>query len=86
VHAYLNLVRRADYISVTDAEALEAAMNLTKREGIIPALESAHALAGINKLKFEKNDIVVLNLSGRGDKDLETYTNYLNETDYAKQN
>ena len=86
VHAYLNEVRRANYISVTDAEALEAAMNLTKKEGIIPALESAHALAGLNKLKFAKDEIVVLNLSGRGDKDLETYTNYLNETDYAKQN
>ncbi|MBP7810017.1 MAG: tryptophan synthase subunit beta [Bacteroidia bacterium] len=86
VHAYLNKVRRANYISVTDVEALEAAMNLTKREGIIPALESAHALAGLNKIKYNRNDIVVLNLSGRGDKDLETYTNYLNETDYAKQN
>jgi tryptophan synthase beta chain len=77
VHAYLNEVRRADYISVTDAEALEAAMNLTKKEGIIPALESAHALAALGKLKFKKDETVVLNLSGRGDKDLETYTNYL---------
>lgn len=86
VHAYLNEVRRADYISVTDAEALEAALNLTKSEGIIPALESAHALAALKKIKFKSDDIVVLNLSGRGDKDLETYTNYLNELDYAKQN
>lgn len=86
VHAYLNEVRRANYISVTDMEALEAAMNLTKKEGIIPALESAHALAALGKLKFGKEETIVLNLSGRGDKDLETYTNYLNEMNYAKQN
>jgi len=86
VHAYLNEVRRAEYISVTDTEALEAAMNLTMKEGIIPALESSHALAALGKLKFKKEDVVVLNLSGRGDKDLETYTNYLNELNYAKQN
>ncbi len=86
VHAYLNEVRRAEYISVTDIEALDAAINLTKKEGIIPALESAHALAALGKLKFKKEEIVVLNLSGRGDKDLETYTNYLNELNYAKQN
>ncbi len=86
VHAFLNEVRRAIYISVTDAEALEAALNLTKLEGIIPALESAHALAALHKIKFSTEETVVLNLSGRGDKDLETYTNYLNELDYAKQN
>lgn len=86
VHAYLNEVRRANYISVTDTEALEAALNLTKSEGIIPALESAHALAALKKINFKSNDSVVLNLSGRGDKDLETYTNYLNEIGYAKQN
>ena len=86
VHAFLNEVRRANYISVTDTEALDAALNLTKCEGIIPALESAHALAALKKIKFKSNDTVVLNLSGRGDKDLETYTNYLNELDYAKQN
>ena len=86
VHAYLNEVRRAEYISVTDSEALEAALNLTKKEGIIPALESSHALAALGKLKFKKEETVVLNLSGRGDKDLETYTNYLNELTYAKQN
>lgn len=86
VHAYLNEVRRANYISVTDDEALEAALNLTKKEGIIPALESSHALAALGKLKFKKEETVVLNLSGRGDKDLETYTNYLNELTYAKQN
>ena len=86
VHAYLNEVRRANYISVADTEALEAALNLTKREGIIPALESAHALAALGKLKFSKDEIVVVNLSGRGDKDMETYTNYINEKNHAKQN
>ncbi len=86
VHAYLNEVRRANYISITDTEALEAALNLTKKEGIIPALESAHALAALGKLQFKKEEIVISNLSGRGDKDLETYTNYLNELKYAKQN
>jgi tryptophan synthase beta chain len=86
VHAYLNKIARAEYISVTDAEALEAALNLTRSEGIIPALESAHALAGLKKLKFRQDDIIVVNLSGRGDKDLESYTNYLNGITYAKQN
>lgn len=86
VHAYLNETGRVNYISVTDLEALEAGLNLTRSEGIIPALESAHALAALNKMKFKKVDVVVLNLSGRGDKDLETYTNYLNELSYAKQN
>jgi tryptophan synthase beta chain len=86
VHAYLNKIKRAKYISVTDAEALEAAVNVTKLEGIIPALESSHALAALKKINFKKDEIVVLNLSGRGDKDLETYTNYLNEANHAKQN
>src|SRR6218665_2442854 len=58
--------------SITDEEALAAAMNLSKKEGIIPALESAHALAVLKDLKLNKNDRVVVNLSGRGDKDLAT--------------
>lgn len=86
VHAYLNAIKRAEYLSVTDEEALEAALFLTENEGIIPALESAHALAVLKKIEFKTNDIIVLNLSGRGDKDLETYTNYLDQTEYAKQN
>jgi tryptophan synthase beta chain len=86
VHAFLDQVKRAKYISVTDNEALEAAIGLTKCEGIIPALESAHALAALSKIKFKPEETIVLNLSGRGDKDLETYTKYLSEVSYAKQN
>ena len=65
---------------------MDAVVNLTQKEGIIPALESAHALAALHKFNFKQTDIVVLNLSGRGDKDLTTYINYLNENNHAKQN
>ncbi len=61
------------FLNATDDEALEAAFMLTKEEGIIPALESSHALAALEKIIFKPQDIVILNLSGRGDKDLETY-------------
>ncbi len=84
IHSFLNDVKRAKYLHVTDAEAMEAVVNLTQKEGIIPALESAHALAALGKLNFKENDIVVVNLSGRGDKDLNTYINYLNENKDAK--
>jgi tryptophan synthase beta chain len=57
----------------SDEEALAAAFQLMRLEGIIPALETAHALAALEQLKFKKTDTVVINLSGRGDKDLETY-------------
>lgn len=73
LHAHLFECGRAKVINATDDEALTAAYNLTKKEGIIPALESSHALAALDKLKFKKNDVVVLNLSGRGDKDMDTY-------------
>jgi tryptophan synthase beta chain len=63
---------------------MEAVLNLTRKEGIIPALESAHALAALAKLKFKSDETVVVNLSGRGDKDLTTYINFLNEQDHAK--
>ncbi len=85
LHAYLFDKGRATYLHVTDAEALDAAFNLSRTEGIIPALESAHAVAALQKLKFEKSDVVVINLSGRGDKDLDTYINYLNEKADGKQ-
>lgn len=75
LHAHLHNTKRAEYISVTDTEALDAALTLTKKEGIIPALESAHAVAALNKLAFQKDDVVVLILSGRGDKDMNTYIN-----------
>ena len=76
LHAYLNDEKRAEYISVTDKEAVEAGFELSEIEGIIPALESAHAFAVLQKKKFEKDEVVVINLSGRGDKDLATYQKY----------
>ena len=77
LHAHLFRSGRAHFLSATDDEAVEAAMELAKLEGIIPALESAHALFALNKIEFEKDDVVVVNLSGRGDKDLATYMKYL---------
>lgn len=73
LHAHAIQTGRAKAIPVTDQESLDAAMHLTRTEGIIPALESAHALAALNKMTFTKDQIVVANLSGRGDKDLNTY-------------
>ena len=66
-------------MNATDQEALEAAYELTKIEGIIPALETAHALAVLPKIVFDEDQVVVINLSGRGDKDLETYIKHLEE-------
>lgn len=77
VHAFLSEVGRAKFMNATDNEALNAAFTLTRLEGIIPALESAHALAALDKKKFKTDDIVVINLSGRGDKDMETYINFM---------
>ncbi len=73
LHAHLFESGRASFMSATDQQALEAGIRLSKLEGIIPALESAHALAALEQLEFVGNDLVVVNLSGRGDKDLETY-------------
>ena len=73
LHAHLYDSGRAKFLSATDGEALTAAFELAKLEGIIPALESAHALHALNILKFNKEDKVVVCLSGRGDKDLDTY-------------
>jgi len=73
MHANLYETGRAKFMSVTDEETLEAAYNLTEKEGIIPALESAHALAALEKLQFAPDEVVVVNISGRGDKDMETY-------------
>ena len=77
LHAHLIKTGRAIPLSITDDEALEAAFHLSKTEGIIPALESAHALHALGKLDLKKTDIVVVNLSGRGDKDLATYMKHL---------
>lgn len=77
LHAHLIVSKRAQAIAVTDQEALMAAYRLTKLEGIIPALESAHAIAALEQVNFKPNEVTVLNLSGRGDKDLETYMKFL---------
>lgn len=73
LHCNLYDTGRAQVLSVNDREALDAAFELTRLEGIIPALESSHALAMLPKMKFKKDDVVVLTVSGRGDKDLDTY-------------
>lgn len=73
LHAHLYDSGRGTFLSATDDEAVQAAFELAKLEGIIPALESAHALAALKQLKFKKDDTVVVCLSGRGDKDLATY-------------
>src|SRR5690554_5623448 len=75
-HAWLYKTGRAKYVSVTDEEAMEAGLQLTRLEGIIPAIESAHALAWLEKMKFSANETVVICLSGRGDKDLNNYMEY----------
>ncbi|MEZ0487849.1 tryptophan synthase subunit beta [Fibrella aquatica] len=77
LHAHLFDSGRGDFYSVTDDDALKAGFNLSKLEGIIPALETAHALAVLNEMPLKKDDVVVVCLSGRGDKDLSTYTKYL---------
>ncbi|CAA0150327.1 tryptophan synthase subunit beta [Tenacibaculum maritimum] len=79
LHAYLHETNRARFMNATDKEALQAAYELTKIEGIIPALESAHALAVLPKMCLKKDQVVVINLSGRGDKDLETYIKHLED-------
>src|SRR5829696_10397697 len=73
LHAHLFESRRGKFLCATDAEALQAAFEVAKNEGIIPALESAHAFAILRKEKFDETDTVVICLSGRGDKDLATY-------------
>ncbi|HNY06027.1 MAG TPA: pyridoxal-phosphate dependent enzyme, partial [Candidatus Egerieousia sp.] len=76
MHANLAKEKRALVLAVNDDEAIKAGYELTRLEGIIPALESAHALGVLPKIKFSPNEVVVLTVSGRGDKDLETYLNY----------
>lgn len=76
LHAYLATSGRAEVLAITDSEALDAAMTLTRMEGIIPALESAHALAVLDRKRFNRDDVVVVNVSGRGDKDLHTYLEF----------
>jgi len=79
LHAHLIKSGRAEAISVTDEDALKAALDLTRTEGIIPALETAHAFAALDTMKYSASDVLVVCLSGRGDKDLETYMKYLDK-------
>ncbi|WP_417557823.1 tryptophan synthase subunit beta [Mesoflavibacter zeaxanthinifaciens] len=73
MHAHLYKTGRAEFISITDDQAMQAGLELCKLEGIIPAIETSHALGVFEQKTFKPNDIVVVSLSGRGDKDLETY-------------
>lgn len=77
MHANLSRQKRATVLAINDQEALQAAYELTRLEGIIPALESAHALGALGKIHFNADDVVVLTVSGRGDKDLDTYLKYI---------
>jgi len=76
-HAFLHDSGRAEYTRASDAEALEGLRLCAKLEGIIPALETAHALFALSKIRFTNDDVVVVNLSGRGDKDLATYMKFI---------
>ena len=76
IHANLATSRRADVLAATDNEALQAAFELTATEGIIPALESAHALAALAMIPFHPEEVAVLTVSGRGDKDMDTYLSH----------
>ncbi len=76
LHAHLYRSGRAEFISITDDDAMRAGLELCQLEGIIPAIETSHSLAVFEKRPFKENEIVVVNLSGRGDKDLETYIDY----------
>ena len=78
MHSHLFQTKRAEFIAITDDDAMKAGIELAQTEGIIPAIESAHALAVLKYKKFQPEDVVVINLSGRGDKDLNTYINYFN--------
>jgi tryptophan synthase beta chain len=80
-HAHLHKTKRVEYVSITDAEAMDACMLLSKMEGIIPAIETGHALAQLEKMTFDPNDVVVICLSGRGDKDLDIFMKYFNLND-----
>jgi tryptophan synthase beta chain len=81
MHANLSTTGRATFFGITDTEALEAAVECSVLEGIIPALETAHALAVFEKLHAKSNEVIVVNLSGRGDKDLSTYQQHLKLND-----
>lgn len=73
MHSHLFETGRVDFMNVTDDEAMNAGIELSRTEGIIPAIETAHAVAVLGKIKFDPDDVIVVNVSGRGDKDLDTY-------------
>ena len=79
LHAHLITSGRAETVSITDKEAMDSAFQVSRMEGIIPALETAHAFSALEKIKYQKNDIIVINLSGRGDKDLGTYMKFMDQ-------
>jgi len=81
LHAHLIKTGRAEVVPVTDQQALDAAFKLTRLEGIIPALESSHALAALDQLTFKTTDVVIVNVSGRGDKDMDTYMKAMKQQD-----
>ena len=78
LHAHLLESKRAEFMSITDSDAMLAGLEVSKLEGIIPAIETSHAFAAFKYLDFKPNDIIVVNFSGRGDKDLNTYIDYFN--------
>ena len=78
VHAHLHAVGRAEFVGVEDEDAMKAGILLSRTEGIIPAIETAHAIHALNQISFNPNELIVINLSGRGDKDLETYIQWGN--------
>jgi tryptophan synthase beta chain len=79
IHAHLFDTKRAEFYPITDEEAMQAGLLCSRLEGIIPAIETAHAIAYLEKLHAKPNEIVVINLSGRGDKDLQTYIQWFGE-------
>ncbi|QNF32147.1 tryptophan synthase subunit beta [Adhaeribacter swui] len=81
MHAHLYDSGRAKFYAITDEEAMQGVVLCSRMEGIIPAIESAHAIAALHYMQLKSDDVVVLNLSGRGDKDLQTIINYLDEHD-----
>lgn len=84
MHAHLIDSGRAEAISITDDDALKAAYFVSKLEGIIPALETAHAFAALDLMEYKKDDVIVINLSGRGDKDLETFIKHFERFEHEK--
>lgn len=78
VHAHLFDIGRAEFVAVEDEDAMKAGILLSRTEGIIPAIETAHAIHALNLIEYRKDDVIVINLSGRGDKDLETYIKWGN--------